>query len=257
MSRFNHGRVLFAGDAAHQVSPFGARGANSGIQDADNLVWKLALVIQGLAPPRLLDTYSDERVYAADENIMNSTRSTDFITPKSNASKTFRDAVLQLAAKHPFARKLVNSGRLSVPSIYTDSPLNTADDAEWAGMMEPGAPVDDAPIRVDGADGWLLDRLGNRFMLLVYANDPGTIDAAALRALAADRVPVQTQVVTPDRGRPADGALVDIAGLFARRFDARDGSAWLIRPDQHVCARWRSLDPARVRAAVARATCND
>jgi 3-(3-hydroxy-phenyl)propionate hydroxylase len=257
MSRFNHGRVLFAGDAAHQVSPFGARGANSGIQDADNLVWKLALVIQGLAPPRLLDTYSDERVYAADENIMNSTRSTDFITPKSNASKTFRDAVLQLAAKHPFARKLVNSGRLSVPSIYTDSPLNTADDAEWAGMMEPGAPVDDAPIRVDGADGWLLDRLGNRFMLLVYANDPGTIDAAALRALAADRVPVQTQVVTPDRGRPADGALVDVAGLFARRFDARDGSAWLIRPDQHICARWRSLDPARVRAAVARATCND
>jgi 3-(3-hydroxy-phenyl)propionate hydroxylase len=257
MSRFNHGRVLFAGDAAHQVSPFGARGANSGIQDADNLVWKLALVIQGLAPPRLLDTYSDERVYAADENIMNSTRSTDFITPKSNASKTFRDAVLQLAAKHPFARKLVNSGRLSVPSIYTDSPLNTADDAEWTGMMEPGAPVDDAPIRVDGADGWLLDRLGNRFMLLVYANDPGTIDAAALRALAADRVPVQTQVVTPDRGRPADGALVDIAGLFARRFDARDGTAWLIRPDQHVCARWRSLDPARVRAAVARATCND
>jgi 3-(3-hydroxy-phenyl)propionate hydroxylase len=257
MSRFNHGRVLFAGDAAHQVSPFGARGANSGIQDADNLVWKLALVIRGLAPPRLLDTYSDERVYAADENIMNSTRSTDFITPKSNASRTFRDAVLQLAAKHPFARKLVNSGRLSVPSIYTDSPLNTADDAEWTGMMEPGAPIDDAPIQVDGADGWLLDRLGNRFMLLLYANDPSMVDAAALRALAADRVPVQTRVVTPDRGSPAAGALIDAAGLFARRFDARDGSAWLIRPDQHICARWRTLDPARVRAAVARATCND
>jgi 3-(3-hydroxy-phenyl)propionate hydroxylase len=117
MSRFNHGRVLFAGDAAHQVSPFGARGANSGIQDADNLVWKLALVIQGLAPARLLDTYSDERVFAADENIMNSTRSTDFITPKSSVSKTFRNAVLQLAGRHPFARKLINSGRLSVPSI--------------------------------------------------------------------------------------------------------------------------------------------
>ena len=257
MSRFNHGRVLFAGDAAHQVSPFGARGANSGIQDADNLVWKLALVIRGLAPPRLLDTYSDERVYAADENITNSTRSTDFITPKSNASKTFRDAVLQLAEKHPFARKLVNSGRLSVPSIYTDSPLNTADDAEWTGMMEPGAPVDDAPIRFDGADGWLLDRLGNRFMLLVYADDPGTVDTAALKALAADRLPVHSLVITPDRGRPTAGALVDVAGLFARRFDARDGSVWLVRPDQHVCARWRSLDPARVRAAVARATCND
>ena len=257
MSRFNHGRVLFAGDAAHQVSPFGARGANSGIQDADNLVWKLALVMRGLAPPRLLDTYSDERVYAADENIINSTRSTDFITPKSPVSKTFRDAVLQLAEKHPFARKLVNSGRLSVPSIYTDSPLNTADDAEWTGMMEPGAPVDDAPIRFDGADGWLLDRLGNRFMLLVYADDPGTVDTAALKALAVDRLPVHSLVISPDRGRPTAGALVDVAGLFARRFDARDGSVWLVRPDQHVCARWRSLDPARVRAAVARATCND
>ena len=257
MSRFNHGRVLFAGDAAHQVSPFGARGANSGIQDADNLVWKLALVMRGLAPPRLLDTYSDERVYAADENIINSTRSTDFITPKSPVSKTFRDAVLQLAEKHPFARKLVNSGRLSVPSIYTDSPLNTADDAEWTGMMEPGAPVDDAPIRFDGADGWLLDRLGNRFMLLVYADDPGTVDTAALKALAVDRLPVHSLVISPDRGRPTAGALVDVAGLFARRFDARDGSVWLVRPDQHVCARWRSLDPARVRAAVVRATCND
>src|ERR1044071_5106962 len=88
MGRFNHGRVLFAGDSAHQVSPFGARGANSGIQDADNLVWKLKLVMDGLAPEALLDTYSEERVAAADENLMNSTRSTDFITPKSNTSKT-------------------------------------------------------------------------------------------------------------------------------------------------------------------------
>ena len=72
---------LFAGDAAHQVSPFGARGANSGVQDTDNLVWKLKLVIEGKAPVKLLDTYSFERCWAADENLMNSTRSTDFITP--------------------------------------------------------------------------------------------------------------------------------------------------------------------------------
>ena len=75
------GRVLFAGDAAHQVSPFGARGANSGLQDADNLGWKLALVLAGVAPERLLDTYSEERVFGADENILHSTRATDFITP--------------------------------------------------------------------------------------------------------------------------------------------------------------------------------
>ena len=260
MSRFNHGRVLFAGDAAHQVSPFGARGANSGIQDADNLVWKLALVIQGLAPARLLDTYSDERVFAADENIMNSTRSTDFITPKSSVSKTFRNAVLQLAGRHPFARKLVNSGRLSVPSIYDTSPLNTPDDAEWAGMMGPGAPMDDAPVQAGGTDGWLLDRVGNRFRVLMFTQDPSRIDMAALRALSAGPIGVAPLLVTP-AGKAAGMAagadtVVDAEGLFARRYDARDGSVWLVRPDQHICARWRSFDPSRVRAAVARATCN-
>jgi 3-(3-hydroxy-phenyl)propionate hydroxylase len=113
MDSFRHGRVLFAGDAAHGVSPFGARGANSGVQDADNLAWKLRLVVKGKAPDTLLDTYASERELAADENILNSTRSTDFITPKSAVSKLFRDAVLQLAKDQPFARKLVNSGRLS------------------------------------------------------------------------------------------------------------------------------------------------
>jgi hypothetical protein len=119
MQKFRHGRVLFVGDAAHQVSPFGARGANSGIQDTDNLVWKLKLVMEGLAPESLLDSYSEERVAAADENLLNSTRSTDFITPKSQVSKDFRNAVLGLAREHAFARTLVNSGRLSVPAHLT------------------------------------------------------------------------------------------------------------------------------------------
>ena len=122
MERFRHGRVFFVGDAAHQVSPFGARGANSGIQDADNLAWKLALVLAGLATDALLDSYDAERIPAADENILNSTRSTDFITPKSAVSRTFRDATLQLAEKYPFARKLVNSGRLSLPHTYRHAP---------------------------------------------------------------------------------------------------------------------------------------
>jgi 3-(3-hydroxy-phenyl)propionate hydroxylase len=119
--------VLFAGDSAHGVSPFGARGANSGVQDADNLAWKLRLVVQGEAPDALLDSYASEREYAADENILNSTRATDFITPKSEVSRLFRDAVLQLTKRHAFARTLVNSGRLSVATVLRDSPLNTAD----------------------------------------------------------------------------------------------------------------------------------
>ncbi len=119
MERFRQGRVLFAGDSAHGVSPFGARGANSGVQDADNLAWKLAVVLHGRAGEALLATYGIEREFAADENIRNSTRATDFITPKSEVSRLFRDAVLDLARTQPFARTLVNSGRLSLPSTPT------------------------------------------------------------------------------------------------------------------------------------------
>src|SRR4029077_10381891 len=132
MERFRHGRVIFAGDAAHQMSPFGARGANGGIQDVDNLTWKLVRVLSAKAPESLLDTYDMERVPAADENIMNSTRSTDFITPKSRVSRMFRDATLQLAEHLPFARRLVNSGRLSTPHTYTKTPLNTQDQGAFA-----------------------------------------------------------------------------------------------------------------------------
>jgi 3-(3-hydroxy-phenyl)propionate hydroxylase len=171
MKDFRHGRILFVGDAAHQVSPFGARGANSGFQDTDDLLWKLKLVMQGLAPRELLNTYSEDRTCAADENIMNSTRSTDFITPKSKVSRIFRNAVLDLAREQPFARRLVNSGRLSVPSFLTQSRLNTPDADAFAGRMVPGAPVDDAPIVVNGKDDWLLHHLGNRFVLLVFANE--------------------------------------------------------------------------------------
>ncbi len=257
MGRFNHGRVLFAGDAAHQVSPFGARGANSGIQDTDNLVWKLKLVIDGKAPPRLLDSYSAERTFAADENILNSTRSTDFITPKSAASRTFRNAVLQLAREHAFARKLVNSGRLSVPAFYSASPLNSADDDTFAGDMGPGAPMDDAPVTIDGDAGWLLDQIGNRFQLLVYVQDAAGIDPRGLAAVADSPIPIEPIVIAARPGRHTGMRVMhDVKGLFARRYDARDGSAWLLRPDQHVAARWRHVEAAKVRAALARATCN-
>jgi hypothetical protein len=140
LERFVHGRVVFVGDAAHQVSPFGARGANSGIQDADNLAWKLALVLNGAAPESLIETYEIERSAAADENIGHSTRSTDFIAPRSAQELRFRDAVLSLAREAPFAKRMVNSGRLSLPSTY-DSPLSTPDRDTWGGTARLGAPL--------------------------------------------------------------------------------------------------------------------
>jgi 3-(3-hydroxy-phenyl)propionate hydroxylase len=253
---FRHGRVVFAGDAAHVVSPFGARGANSGFQDTDNLAWKLGLVLAGNAPERLLDTYDAERTVAADENIRNSTRATDFITPKSHVSRVFRDAVLGLAREHPFARRLVNSGRLSVPAVLSGSLLNTPDaDADFAqgpGAMIPGAPAADAPVT--GPDGpWLLRYLESGFTLLAFGN---AIAPEAVEALAHAAIPCRVVQVG---GGPVPGVTVigDAEGLVARRYDARHGTIYLLRPDQHVAARWRAFDPARVRAAIAHATCND
>jgi len=260
MDSFRHGNVLFAGDSAHGVSPFGARGANSGVQDAENLAWKLAYVLDGRAPDSLLDTYASEREYAADENILNSTRATDFITPKSPVSRLFRDAVLSLAKHHAFARQLVNSGRLSVPAVLRASPLNTADADTFAGGMVPGAVCADAPVTGPQGDAWLLGSLGNAFTLLVFGT-PERLDAGTVRALqslplkpvfvtaGADAALAQAQAAWP-------GAMVlgDAQGLAARRYDAQPGTLYLIRPDQHVCARWRRADAAAVSAALRRAT---
>jgi 3-(3-hydroxy-phenyl)propionate hydroxylase len=265
MGSFRHGRVLFVGDAAHQVSPFGARGANSGLQDADNLGWKLKLVMAGKSPSALLDSYSEERIFAADENLLNSTRSTDFITPKSKASKTFRNAVLGLAKDHAFARALVNSGRLSVPAFLSGSRLNTPDSDSFAGRMVPGAPMDDAPVIENGAQGktsgWLLDKVGNQFFALYFADDPATLDAAtidALSNLSFGGIPVQPLVLATRSGT-VNGSIrtiEDPKGIVAQRYDGRPGTVYLLRPDQHVAARWRLLDAAKVRAAVAKASGN-
>ncbi len=262
MAGFNHGRVLFVGDAAHQVSPFGARGANSGLQDADNLGWKLKLVLSGQAPARLLDSYTEERAFAADENLMNSTRSTDFITPKSKVSRTFRNAVLGLAKNHAFGRALVNSGRLSVPAFLTASSLNTPDGGgeSFTGRMLPGAPMDDAPLRDGGGDCWLLDRVGNRFMALYFTDDAAALPAPTLAALAdlsCDGIAVEPLVVSAGPGSAGGIAVLeDSRGIAAQRYDAKPGTVYLLRPDQHVAARWRALDASKVKAAVARATCN-
>jgi 3-(3-hydroxy-phenyl)propionate hydroxylase len=240
VDRFRHGRVIFTGDAAHQVSPFGARGANTGVQDIDNLTWKLKLVLDGAAPESLVDSYHDERAHAADDNLRASTRSTDFITPKSRASRVLRDAVLELAAEAPFARRLVNSGRLSTPTPYLESPLNTPDADAFEGAMRPGAPCADAPVTVAGRPGWLLNHLGGGFVLLAFGDVPADDVAVAVGGVAARVLRV---------GRD----LADARGLLAERYDARPGTVYLIRPDQHVAARWRAFDAARVQAALARA----
>ena len=332
MASFRHGRVLFAGDSAHGVSPFGARGANSGVQDADNLAWKLRLVISGLAPPALLDSYAREREAAADENILQSTRASDFITPKSAVSRLFRDATLGLSRHCAFARRLVNSGRLSTPAVLRDSALNTADSVAaamaapmadmmthvkadgiadvkvdfkaafkanlqadiapdaFAGAMVPGAAAADAPIVVDGDPRWFLGQLASHFTGVLFIGAESNRDEssaqASLVALRQLPVPIETILVTM-RAAPQDGPsarplevapsegsihasahartqpradapasirhIEDRDGLLAARFDARPGTFYLLRPDQHVCARWRRYYEPAVLAALDRA----
>jgi 3-(3-hydroxy-phenyl)propionate hydroxylase len=238
IDKFRYGRVLFAGDAAHQVSPFGARGANTGVQDVDNLAWKLALVLGGQAGEALIDSYHEERAFAADDNLLNSTRSTDFITPKSATSRTLRDAVLELARSEPFARAFVNSGRLSTPTPYLHSSLNTADESAFAGAMRPGTNCADAPVReADGRAGWLLQHLGQGFTLLSFGETPAD-------AVHVDGVQARPLVVGRD--------LHDAEGLLAQRYDGQPGTVYLIRPDQHVAARWRAFDRAKIEAALRR-----
>jgi 3-(3-hydroxy-phenyl)propionate hydroxylase len=246
IDNFRYGRVIFAGDAAHQVSPFGARGANTGIQDVDNLAWKLKLVLDGSAPEALIDSYHEERAFAADDNLLNSTRATDFISPKSPVSLRYRNAVLELAADQPFARPLINSGRLSTPTPYLNSSLNTPDEDSFAGLMKPGTNCADAPLRRQGRPAWLLNLLNELhgpaggFTLLCFGAPP------PLDGVSEGRITARVLSV--------GGDIEDAEGLLAQRYDAQPGTLYLIRPDQHVAARWRRFDAAKLRAALRRAT---
>lgn len=231
IDRFCHGRVVFAGDAAHQVSPFGARGANSGIQDAENLAWKLSRVLAGDAPVALIDSYDRERSFAADDNIAHSTRSTDFIAPHSNVERRLRNAALELARDHPFARRMVNPGRLSTATHYAASPLSTPDTEPWTTGPQPGSPLVDAPV---DRGCYLSDKIGPDFTLLT------TKTCAPPRELLPIGL-TQVELAT------------ETAPLAMARYGLGNGGAYLIRPDGHIAARFQTPDVARMTAAMDRA----
>ena len=241
MDRFIHGRVIFAGDAAHQVSPFGARGANSGLEDAENLSWKLDRVLRRVSPPSLLESYHTERSAAADENIRESTRSTDFMAPNSDQEARLRKAVLSLARETEFGKRMVNAGRLSVPSVY-ETPLSTVDGDAWAGGPRPGTSMPDAPLLARSGDCMYLTeafiRRGTGFMLLEFGNGAAT---ETLEGLGVIRI-------------GSEDDFRDAEGLAGARYDAAPGTGYLLRPDGYVAARFRHPTRTAVDAALARAS---
>ncbi|WP_426955530.1 FAD-dependent monooxygenase [Muricoccus radiodurans] len=221
LDRYRHGRVLFLGDAAHLVPIFGVRGLNSGIDDAHNFAWKLAAVIHGEGGDALLDSYSDERVFAARENIRQSRKSTLFMTPPGRGHALMRDAALSLAVSKDFARPLVNP-RQTTAITYADSPLNTPEGGAWAAGVPVGAVLPNLPH--DG--GHLHDALGSRAAVLL---GPGGVEEEA-RALGL-------HVVRP-RGDTAAALGLDAPG-----------AGMLVRPDTHLAWRWRAAPPGALRRA--------
>jgi 3-(3-hydroxy-phenyl)propionate hydroxylase len=222
LQRFRHGRILFAGDAAHEHSPFGARGGNSAIQDANNLAWKLALVLQGKAHPDLLQTYDAERHYAARDNTENATRSAIFIGPASAGQRLFRDAILDLAQRHDWARAWVNVGRLSTATCYPPSPLGRERGTFENSMACPGACAPDGRF----GEGFFVDQLQGQFTVAYFgARGPEVAD----RTL---HIPPANEILFARYGVPAEGA------------------TYVFRPDGHVLARCTGIDGAFAREAI-------
>jgi len=242
------GRVLLAGDCAHLMAPFGARGLNSGVADAENAAWKIAYVWRGWAPERLLETYHHERHAAARENLEVTGATMRFLVPHGEQERSRRAETLARAAADPAARLAVDSGRLSEPFWYVDSPLTTPSATRPfvgrppRGTLAPAGPgvvVCEAPISVAGASGRLRAIARDGFLLLVGA----AVDPARVRAAAAEaRGPVR--ILALDE--------IDGGGAVREGLAARPDEVWVIRPDAYVAAVLAAPGVADVAAALRR-----
>ncbi len=235
LDSYRDGRVLFAGDAAHLVPIFGARGMNGGVDDANNLGWKLAYVAKGWCDASLLDSYSRERVDAARQNIAFARKSTQFMTPPTPGHAVMREAVLSLAVKEPFIRELINPRQVTELRMAA-GPLRFEDEDgdAFQGGPAPGAVCPNLPIGADGERGFLHDVLGRDFTLLLF-QQPG--------APADPRGP-ELDGLHKQLGLPFALDVVTLSSPdLCAAFDARAGAAYLVRPDGHVAGRWRDFQP--------------
>jgi len=244
LPRYRYGRVLFAGDAAHLVPIFGVRGLNSGLDDAGNLAWKLALVQQGHAGDTLLDGYSSERVLAARENIAFGAKSTEFMAPPHHGFALLRAAALRLALVAPGVRSLINPRQTS-PVEYVNSPLNQPDQGAFTGGARAGMPAPEARLRTSQGAGHLTALYGSEFVALYFSNNPRLPDHVQ-RAAEGSAVAALRLVRVSAHGEPDLRTVVDELGQAWQRYDAAEGTLYLIRPDGYVMGRWREAASARM-----------
>lgn len=256
VDRMRVGRVLLAGDCAHLYAPFGARGLNSGVGDADNAAWKLAWVVRGWAGDELLESYHAERHAAAQENLAVTTATMDFLVPHDEEGRRRREAVLTGAASDRELRAQVDSGRLAEPFWYVASSLTTADDTRpFAGRPEratvpspgPGILAPDAAVSVTGCTR--LRELARTGFLVLAAPAADVTGARALLTAWAEGEEAAGDRVGPVRVLGVDE--VDPTGSVAAELGMRSGELWLLRPDAYVAAVItdpRDLGPALRRA---------
>ncbi|WP_048646926.1 FAD-dependent oxidoreductase [Nitratireductor soli] len=246
LDRFRTGRVLFAGDAAHVMSPFGARGGNSGIQDAENLGWKLALVLQGLASPGLLDSYDAERRAAAEENIRVTSRTARFLAPQSDFERRLRKALLELAREHPFARGIVNTGRLSVASDYAPSAIID----EGGGFCLGNLALRDAGGGETSLNA-VMAALGTAALGL-YLPRPGLDPMrAVISGIGGEGLPYVARTLDAGQGAERCG-FADTGGHLVAATGAEPGDFIVVRPDLYCAAILRNATAAGAEAALAR-----
>jgi 3-(3-hydroxy-phenyl)propionate hydroxylase len=251
LREYRHGRVLFAGDAAHLVPIFGVRGLNSGLEDAANLAWKLALVLQGQADEGLLDSYSVERVHATRVNVEYGAKSTEFMAPPNFGFRLMRQAALRLSVEEERTRPLINP-RQSTPVAYPTSPLNaTGPDDGLARGARAGEPAPDAKLGAGDGASHLSERFGAGFVALHFSDDDAALPPLAALAEPPAARPGGLQVWRIARRGAADArTLLDDSGAAWRSYGAQEGTLVLVRPDGYVLGRWAQPDWPALRAAL-------
>jgi 3-(3-hydroxy-phenyl)propionate hydroxylase len=235
---YRRGRVFFIGDSAHIVPIFGVRGLNNGLADADNIAWKLGLVLNGGATDALLDSYSPERRGATLDVFANATKSTRFMTPPTRGWRLAREAALSLSLKHEFPRDLANPRQMQ-PYTYSGSPLTpfAGRDAEFMSGAVSGGAAPNANL-ADG--GYLLDRAGYGMTAILFCDGAPTAEQSELLAQLGKldkrfvALPIAQVPAGPD-------PIADRDGDIARLFGAEPGTLYLLRPDLHVAGRWKTI----------------